>query len=91
MGGMWVANFWIGLCAVLIVLNWIGLLGSISNRTSFSFAPPFLAGIFGSIAAFGHPSPAVNAFAWVPVVVDPSIGFALCWTALVRIRKFRKG
>lgn len=89
---MWIANFLIGLCAFFIALNWIGLLGALSSKANFSFAPPFLAGIAGCLVALAHPSATVNELAWVFIVVDPSIGFALGVTTVVYLKKkFSKG
>jgi hypothetical protein len=69
-------------CAALILLNWVGLLAAIRARRSYSFAPPFVCGILGALAVGLYPRSGVAVFAFVPLVLDPSIIAAV--VALIR-------
>ncbi len=65
--------------ALLIPLNWLSFVGwLIAVRRGYkgghSFAPPFLCGIAGAVACLVCPWPGVWRWAWVPPLVDPSIG-----------------
>ena len=77
----WVLDAVIGFCLLLILLNWAGLISWYRARTRrqtksrFSFALPFIWGVGGSIAILLHPRTAVRWFFWLPLVLDPSIGF----------------
>lgn len=70
----WPAAYVLGVpSAVLIALNWAGLLESRRAGRSYSFAPPFLCGIVGAVACLVCPEPRVRSLAWVPLVADPSL------------------
>jgi hypothetical protein len=65
--------------ALLIALNWLSFIGwSIAVRRGHkgghSFAPPFLCGIAGAVACFVCPWPGAWRWAWLPLLLDPSIG-----------------
>ena len=67
----------IGVCAALILLNWASLLAAIRAHRNYSFAPPFVCGIVAAVAIALHPHPGLLAFAFIPIVLDPSILAAL--------------
>jgi len=84
----------IGLCAVLILLNWGDLLcwfcATAQNRrkSRFSFAPPFLCGLVASGAILIHPRPGLPRMFWVPLALDPSIGFLFVFGALQKLHRW---
>jgi hypothetical protein len=91
----------IGFCALLILLNWAGLISWLhasakrQTKSRFSFALPFIWGLGGSGAMLLHPRAGVPRFFWLPLVLDPSIG-VLCvvagWQKAVRwFQNVRKG
>ncbi len=84
---IWAANVVLGVSAFFIVGNWIGIIGATYTKVSYSFALPFVAGIAGMLAALAHPSPAVSSLAWLPLALDPTIGFALCWFGMAYLKK----
>ena len=68
--------------ALLIPLNWLSFIGYMlavrrGHTGGHSFAPPFLCGIAGAVACLVCPVPGVWRWAWVPPLVDPSIGLLL--------------
>ena len=81
----------IGLCAVLILLNWGDLLSWFyatakkRRKGRFSFAPPFICGLVASGAILIHPRPGLPRMFWVPLAADPSIGFVFVVGALQRL------
>ncbi len=62
--------------AILIVLNWFGLIDALLEGRSYSFAPPFFAGVLGALALYFHPWPPLSQWFWVLLVADPSMCFA---------------
>jgi hypothetical protein len=69
-----------GLLGLLLLANWCGLIGFAVDRYrhpektgGYSFAPPFLGGVLGCIGCLVCPIEGVRRFAWVPLVLDPSI------------------
>jgi hypothetical protein len=74
---------WITLGTLLFLLllaNWCGIIGFAFHRYrhpektgGFSFAPPFIGGVLGCIGCLVCPIEGVRRFAWVPLVLDPSI------------------
>ncbi len=84
----WVLDSVIGFNALLILGNWGVLHARFSaaprngRNSHYSFAPPFLAGVAASCAMLIHPRPGVYRFCWVPLALDPSIGFSLVYAAL---------
>ena len=97
----WVLDAVIGFCALLILLNWAGLItwfyGSARRRTKsgFSFALPFIWGLGGSGAMLVHPRTGVPRLFWLPLLLDPSIGFVFVvvgWRKAARwFQNVRKG
>lgn len=81
----WVLDAIILICAVLIALNSASLLSWLyasarrGGNSGYSFAPPFVCGI----VATGRLSARL---AWLPLVLDPSIGFVLVGAALQKLR-----
>ena len=68
-----------GLAALLILLNWVGLIAFAVNherepaRSGYSFAPPFICGpILAAIWALGPALP-LRRYAWIAILLDPSI------------------
>lgn len=59
--------------ALLIVCNWGGLVSASRAGRGYSFAPPWLCGVAGAMACVVCPAPGIWRFAWVPLVLDPSI------------------
>jgi len=70
-----------GLCGLIILLNWGSIINAAIKRQSFSFTPPFLCGIFGFIATLVYPDSQISKFAWVFLLADPSIMFMI-WAML---------
>jgi len=65
---------------LLLLANWCGIIGFACNRYrhpektgGFSFAPPFIGGLFGCVGCLVCPIDGVRHFAWVPLAFDPSI------------------
>jgi len=79
----WALDAVIGFCALLILLNWAGLVSwfyaSVRHRSKprFSFGLPFIWGLGASGAILLHPRAAVPRLFWLPLLLDPSIGFVL--------------
>jgi hypothetical protein len=77
------ATIWIilgVLLALLLLANWCGIIGFAVDRYRhpektghFSFAPPFIGGVLGCIGCLICSIEGVRRFAWVPLVLDPSI------------------
>lgn len=68
------------LLALLLLANWCGIIGFAIDRYrhlektgGFSFAPPFIGGVLGCIGCLFCPIDGVRRFAWLPLVLDPSI------------------
>jgi hypothetical protein len=68
------------LLSLLLLANWCGIIGFAlrryrhrANTGGFSFAPPFLGGVFGCVGCLLCSIDGVRRFAWVPLVSDPSI------------------
>jgi hypothetical protein len=91
----------IGFCALLILLNWAGLVSWLNasakrkTKSRFSFALPFIWGLGGSGAMLLHPRAGVPRLFWLPLILDPSIGFlfvvAGCQRAVRWFQNARKG
>jgi len=79
----WTACLILGVpSALLILLNWLSLIGYVlavrsGHKGGHSFAPPFLCGIAGAVACLVCPWPGAWRWAWVPPLADPSIGLLL--------------
>ncbi|WP_457322645.1 hypothetical protein [Roseateles sp. P5_E11] len=87
---IWVFNFGLGVCALLIVANWGSLIDAAFRKRSLSFAPPFLSGLLATLLIAMHPDVEVRAFWWLPLLLDPSIAFALSATAVMAlVRRLR--
>ena len=90
----WVLDAVIGFCALLILLNWVGLISWFyasarhQTKSRFSFALPFIWGLGGSGAILLHPRTGVPRLFWVPLVLDPSIGFVLVVGAWQKARRW---
>ena len=90
----WTLDVVIGLCVVLILLNWCDLLSWFyataknHGKSRFSFAPPFICGLVASGAILIHPRPGLPRMFWVPLAVDPSIGFVFVVGALQRLTQW---
>ena len=87
----WVLNALIGVCALLIILNWADLISWFyatsrhRTKSGFSFAPPFLCGLLAGGAILIYPRAGVRTLFWVPLALDPSIGFVFLCGALQRV------
>ncbi len=70
-------------CALLIIGNWLIVIGAgvetirHSKSKSFSFCPPFLCGIVGGVAVLVCPWPGSWRWAWLPLILDPSVALLL--------------
>jgi hypothetical protein len=89
----WVLDGVIALCLFFIVGNWGCFVSWYYARTrnriksSFSFAPPYLSGLVASAAMLFHPRAGLRLFFWLPLALDPSIGFAsVIWLCGARKR-----
>lgn len=67
------ANVILGGCALLALLNWMGLFGAIWQKRSYSFAPPLLCGVVGAFVVGFHPDVALRRYFWIPLFLDPSV------------------
>ena len=76
----------IGLCGVLMALNWASLIQAHIQGKGFSFAPPWLCGLVASGAMFFYPGGMLKDWAWLPWLADPSLAFCL----LLAGQKWRK-
>lgn len=84
----WVPGILIGVCAVFMLFNWVGLIGAMIGRSkSHSFAPPYLCGVLGAIALLAWPGRSLQWWAIVPLLADPSIGFVCGALAVQSLRK----
>jgi len=87
----WTLDVVIGVCALMILLNWGALLSYLyatakgRRKGGFSFAPPFLCGLVACGAILIHPRPGMPRLSWVPLALDPSIGFVVVVAALQRL------
>ena len=68
------------LLALLLLLNWCGLIVAVihsyrhpEQTGGFSFAPPLIGGVLGCVGCLVCPIEGVSRFAWLPLVLDPSI------------------
>lgn len=77
------------LAAIFIALNWLSFIVFIvqKRKGNFSFAPPFLCGVFGAIASFGGLEQHAAWFAIGFVLLDPCMGLAL---GAIAIQKWLK-
>jgi hypothetical protein len=70
----WTVCAILGALSVLILLcNWGGTVRAIRTGRNYSWVP-LLGGLFGMAACLTCPWPAVRPWAWVPLVVDVSVG-----------------
>lgn len=74
-----------GICSIFMVLNWWGLMDAIAYKKGYSFAPPYLCGVIASIAMLAYPGGLLKSYAWVPLLVDPSIAFTMGWLGVQKI------
>jgi hypothetical protein len=73
--------FILGSLLLLVLLaNWCGMIGYAINRYrhpektgGFSFAPPLIGGILGCVVCVVSPLETMRSFAWVALLLDPSI------------------
>jgi hypothetical protein len=85
---MWTLTLILGVpSALLIPLNWLSFVGWLiavrrGHKGGHSFAPPFLCGIAGAVACLVCPWPGVWRWAWLPLVLDPSIALLLAVSVL---------
>jgi hypothetical protein len=90
---MWILNAFIVVCAILMLINWLALVSAMRSRRNYSFAPPLLLGIAAAIAVLLHPVHEMRSFAWIPLIVDPSIGLPIScifWRHLKNIKSANK-
>ena len=79
----WAVCLLLGVPAALFTLfNWLSFVGYViaclrGYSGSHSFAPPFLCGIMGAVTCLVCPLPGAWHWAWVPLLIDPSIGLLL--------------
>jgi hypothetical protein len=81
---LWAVSLILGVpSALLILLNWL-IVGEAAveavrhgKSRRFSFCPPFLCGVAGAVACLSCPWPGVWCWAWLPVLLDPSIALLL--------------
>jgi len=85
---LWAVTLMLGVpSALLILLNWLSFIGYVvavrrGHKGSHSFAPPFLCGVAGVIACLVCPRAGVWHWAWVPLILDPSIALLLASSVL---------
>ena len=72
--------------SLLLFLNWGGLIDALRKRRNFSFAPPWLCGLAGAVACWACPVEEVQAFWWLPLVIDASISLMVLWLIWFLIR-----
>ena len=85
----WAASLLLGVPSVLLILlNWLVVVGAAMQAArrgrshGISFCPPFLCGLACAVACLACPLPGVWRWAWVPPLVDPSIGLLLLASVL---------
>src|SRR5688500_3434441 len=81
---LWAVCLILGVPSALLILgNWLIVIGAgveaarHGKSKSFSFCPPFLCGIVGAAACLVCPVPGSWHWAWLPLLIDPSIGLLL--------------
>lgn len=84
----WLLGTLIGICAVLMLFNWGGLISAMARRRSYSFAPPILCGILSALSLLIWPGHSLRWWAAVPLFADPSIGLLCIAYALQNLRKY---
>ena len=85
----YICNAVIIVSGIFILGNWSGLVGSYYSKKNYSFAPPFLAGLAAMVAILVHPTSELHRFAWIPLLLDPSIGLALSFLAFKYLKRNR--
>ncbi|RYH62377.1 MAG: hypothetical protein EON54_09385 [Alcaligenaceae bacterium] len=80
----------IGVYGLFIALNWISFIDAMINNKGYSLAPPWLCGIIGSAAMFFYPGGALAKISWLPLMLDPSIGFLLTCLFIQKISRNKK-
>jgi hypothetical protein len=74
--------------ALLILLNWLSVAGGAleavktGQSRNVSFCPPFLCGVAGSAACIACPWPGMWQWAFLPLLLDPSIALLLIASVL---------
>lgn len=77
----------IAACTLVLLLNWASLIEAQISKKGFSFAPPWICGLSASIAMYFYPGGSLRTYAWVPLLIDPSISLvlvALAWQCIVK-------
>lgn len=77
----------IAACTLVLLLNWASLIEAQISKKGFSFAPPWICGLSASIAMYFYPEGSLKAYAWAPLLLDPSISLvlvALAWQGMVK-------
>ena len=77
----------VSVCAVIALLNWVGFVHAILRGRPYVFAPPILCALIASFAMLFHPMPVVSSLAWVPFLVDPSVGAFLVAYSFQAVRQ----
>jgi hypothetical protein len=76
--------------AIAIIFNWLGFLSAQKAKRGYSFMPASLFAIFASIAIALYPGRSAAAYFWVPLVIDPGLGFFLvAWAIQSVLRRNR--
>jgi hypothetical protein len=79
-GLWWAVTLTLGVPAGLLALgNWLIVVGAAveaarqGRSKTFSFGLPFVAGLAGAVACLACPLPGLWHWAWLPLLLDPSI------------------
>ena len=80
-------NVLLGLVALVLLFNWIGLAEAVLSKEGYSFAAPVVFGILGSVLLAVHPNSNMHAYFWAPLVLDPSIALVAIVVTFQRARE----
>jgi hypothetical protein len=75
----WSCYLLAGFCAVMLLGNWLSLIGTVKTREPTSLAFPFVAGPMCAAACFFSPSQALQSWWWVPLMADASLVCFACF------------
>jgi hypothetical protein len=74
----WIASALLGGPFGLLILgNWLSLIGALLNRRSTSLALPFIGGPVCALACLLCPDERIQSVAWLPLILDPSLLFGI--------------
>ena len=74
----WMISLGLGGVAALIILgNWLCLIGAFRSKGSTSLVLPFFCGPACAVACLVCPNDRVRSLAWLPMLLDPSICLVL--------------